>query len=224
MRTVLTRLVVLTLALATALPAQTRGAPGTTRTPSREAPATTPAPAQGTVRTPAPGTERAPAAGTPRTAAPGAVRTAPSVRRNPSAPVGTFMATRIDRDTLPLQDRVVDEDGTLYLIEFDRLVIALNDDLSFRASVRYRRTLFSAAPRGRGRTTPLQSMTVTGTYEVNGAGEIRFTPDESNETKGLRMMAGMVRSARELSIPFHYRNGTQERDRTLTLTRRDNIL
>jgi hypothetical protein len=134
------------------------------------------------------------------------------------------MATRIDRDTLPLQDRVVDEDGTLYLIEFDRLVIALNEDLSFRASVRYRRTLFSAAPRGRGRTTPLQSMTVTGKYEVNSLGEIRFTPDESNETKGLRMMAGTVRSARELSIPFHYRNGTQERDRTLTLTRRDNIL
>lgn len=133
------------------------------------------------------------------------------------------MATRIDRDSLPLQDRVVDEDGTLYLIEFDRLVIALNDDLSFRASVRYRRTLFSAAPRGRGRTTPLQSMTVTGTYEV-ASGEIRFTPDDANEAKGLRMMAGSVRSARELSIPFTYRNGTQERNRTLTLTRRDNIL
>ena len=203
MRTVLIPLIVLTLALATALPAQTRGTPGTTRTP-------------------APGTVRAPAA--TRDSAEGAVRRAPAVRRTPSAPVGTFMATRIDRDTLPLQDRVVDEDGTLYLIEFDRLVIALNDDLSFRASVRYRRTLFTAAPRGRGRTTPLQTMTVTGTYDVNGKGEIRFTPDESNETKGLRMMAGTVRSARELSIPFHYRNGTQERDRTLTLTRRDNIL
>lgn len=203
MRTVLIPLIVLTLALTTALPAQTRGAPGTTRTP-------------------APGPVRAPAA--TRDSAEAAVRTAPAVRRSPSAPVGTFMATRIDRDTLPLQDRVVDEDGTLYLIEFDRLVIALNDDLSFRASVRYRRTLFTAAPRGRGRTTPLQTMTVTGTYDVNAKGEIRFTPDESNETKGLRMMAGTVRSARELSIPFHYRNGTQERDRTLTLTRRDNIL
>jgi hypothetical protein len=151
----------------------------------------------------------------------GAVRRAVATT---AAPVGTFMATRIDRDTLPSQDRVVDEDGTLYLIEFDRLVIALNSDLSFRASVRYRRTLFAAAQRGRGRTTPLQSMTVTGKYAVNGVGEIRFTPDESNETKGLRMMTGTVRSARELSIPFNYRNGTQERDRTLTLTRRDNIL
>jgi hypothetical protein len=222
MRTVLIPLIALALACTTALPAQTRGTPGTTRTPVREAPATSPTPAPGTARTPVPGTVRAPAAA--RDSAERVVRTASGGRRNPSAPVGTFMATRIDRDTLPLQDRVVDEDGTLYLIEFDRLVIALNDDLSFRASVRYRRTLFTAAPRGRGRTTPLQSMTVTGKYEVNGNGEIRFNPDESNETKGLRMMAGTVRSARELSIPFHYRNGTQERDRTLTLTRRDNIL
>jgi hypothetical protein len=66
-------------------------------------------------------------------------------------------------------------------------------------------------------------MTVTGTYEV-ASGEIRFTPDASNQTKGLRMMAGSVRSARELTIPFTYRNGTQQRNRTLTLTRRDNIL
>lgn len=214
MRTVLIPLVVLTLTLSTSLAAQTRGTPGTTRTPTRETPAAPSAPRPGAVR----------ASAAARDSAERAARTTTGARRNPGAPVGTFMATRIDRDTLPLQDRVVDEDGTLYLIEFDRLVIALNDDLSFRASVRYRRTLFSAAPRGRGRTTPLQSMTVTGKYEVNGAGEIRFTPDESNETKGLRMMAGTVRSARELSIPFHYRNGTQERDRTLTLTRRDNIL
>lgn len=144
-------------------------------------------------------------------------------RRARAVPMGTFMATRIDQDSLPLQDRVVDDDGTLYLIEFDRMVISLTNDLSFRASVRYRRTLFAAAPRGRGRTTPLQSMTVTGKYEIVN-GEIRFTPDASNEAKGLRMMAGRVRSTNELSIPFQYRNGTQERDRTLTLTRRDDIL
>ena len=148
---------------------------------------------------------------------------APSVRRNPGAPIGTYLATRIDRDSLPLEDKVVDEDGTLYLIAFDRLILTLRDDLTFRASVRYRRTLFAAAQRGRGRATPLQTMAVTGTYVMNG-GEIRFTPDPTSETRGLRMLAGTVRSARELSIPFNYRNGTQERDRTLIMSRRDNIL
>jgi len=207
MRTVITPLLVVALLAPSALVAQTR-APA--RTPAPATPPATSAPTR------APVSVRDSLAGTQR-------GLAPSERRDPALPVGTFMATRIDRDTLPLQDRVVDDDGTLYLIEFDRLVIALNGDLSFRASVRYRRTLFAAAQRGRGRTTPLQSMTVTGKYAVTN-GEIRFTPDESNETKGLRMMTGTIRSPRELSIPFHYRNGTQERDRTLTLTRRDNIL
>jgi len=197
------------LASSSALSAQTRRPAAAPAKPTAGAPAPTAAPARGTAAT--------------RDSLERATRALPAARRNPGAPVGTFMATRIDRDTLPLQDRVVDDDGTLYLIEFDRLVIALNDDLSFRASVRYRRTLFSAAPRGRGRTTPLQSMAVTGKYEVSN-GEIRLVPDETTETKGLRMMAGTVRSARELSIPFQYRNGTQERNRMLTLTRRDNIL
>lgn len=133
------------------------------------------------------------------------------------------MATRIDREQLPLKDEVVDEEGTLYLIEFDRLVLSLRDDATFRASVRFRRTLFAKDPRGRSRPTPLQNMTVTGTYVVQN-GEIRFTPDASDETKGLRMLAGTVRSAAELEIPFHYRNGTRDRDRVLVMARRDDIL
>lgn len=149
-----------------------------------------------------------------------------SEREAPSAtplPTGTFLATRIDREELPLTDQVVDEDGTLYLIEFDRLVLALRADRTFRASVRFRRSLFAKDPRGRGRGTPLQTMTVTGTYVVE-SGEIRFTPDPNEETRGLRMLAGRVRNARELELPFHYRNGTQERDRVLTMSRRDDIL
>lgn len=133
------------------------------------------------------------------------------------------MATQIDRDPLPLTDRVVDDDGSEYLIEFDRMILALRADRTFRASVRYRRTLFSSDPRGRARGAPLQNMTVTGTYEVVD-GVIRFTPDPSNETRGLKMLAGDVRSTRELVIPFSYRNGNQARDRTLVMARRDNIL
>jgi hypothetical protein len=133
------------------------------------------------------------------------------------------MATRIDREALPLTDRVVDEDGSVYLIEFDRMVLALRADRTFRASVRYRRTLFSSDLRGRSRGAQLQNMTVTGTYEVE-EGVIRFTPDPSNDTRGLRMLAGQVRSTRELIIPFSYRNGHQARDRTLVMARRDDIL
>jgi hypothetical protein len=136
---------------------------------------------------------------------------------------GTFMASRIDREALPVTDRVIDEDGTEYLIEFDRLILSLRDDQRFRASIRYRRTLFSSDPRGRARATPLQSMTVTGTYLVVGD-EIRFTPDATNETRGLRMQVATIQGPREISLPFHYRNGTRERDRTLVMQKRDDIL
>lgn len=136
---------------------------------------------------------------------------------------GAFMASRIDREQLPVTDRVIDDDGTEYLIEFDRLILALRDDQRFRATIRYRRTLFSSDPRGRARPTPLQSMTVTGSYAAVGD-EIRFTPDESNETRGLRMQVATIRGPREISLPFHYRNGTRERDRTLVMQKRDDIL
>ena len=141
----------------------------------------------------------------------------------PRLAAGTFVAERIDREPLPQTDRVVDDDGTTYLIEFDRLILSLRDDGRFRDSLRYRRTLYAADPRGRDRRIPLQTMTVTGRYEIVGD-SVRFTPDPSEETRGLRMLAASVVNARELSLPFHYRNGTRERDRTLVMRRNDNIL
>lgn len=145
------------------------------------------------------------------------------VKPEPVTLSGTFVAIRIDRDTLPVADRVVDDDGTTYLIEFDRMVIALQPDLRFRANVRYRRTLYAGDTRGRSRPTPVQTMNVTGRFELGDDG-IHFIPDPSSDTRGLRMMSGTMVSGRELSIPFHYRNGTQQRQRTLVMHRRDNIL
>jgi hypothetical protein len=142
--------------------------------------------------------------------------------QGPTLPVGTFVAARIDREQFPVTDRVVDDDGTTYLIEFDRMVLSLTRDRTFRASVRFRRTLHAKDPRGRDRTVPLQAMTVTGTYDV-ARDSIRFVPDSSSGTGSVRMLAGAVTTTRELSIPFHYRNGTQERQRTLVMQRRDNI-
>jgi hypothetical protein len=146
-----------------------------------------------------------------------------AVEASSPAIAGTFVAARIDRETMPVKDQVVDEDGTLYFIEFDRMVLTLKDDSTFRASVRYRRTLFSSDPRGRARPTPLQNLTVTGRFAI-GAGVIRFDPDASKDTRGLRMLTGTVSNTRELSVPFNYRNGSAERQRTLVMTRRDNIL
>jgi len=141
----------------------------------------------------------------------------------PSISAGTFLAERIDRESLPQTDRVVDTDGTIYLIVFDRLALSLRADKSFRASVRYRRTLYSADPRGRNRTIPLQTMSVTGTYELVG-NVIKFNPDPSEDARGLRILEGIVVGPREISLPFHYRNGNTDRDRTLVMRRNDNVL
>lgn len=140
-----------------------------------------------------------------------------------AAVTGTFFAERIDAAPLPLTDRVTDVDGTTYVVEFDRLVLSLRAGNRFRASVRFRRTLHSRDPRGRDRAVPIQSLTVNGSYAIVN-GEIRFSPDPSKETNGLRMLTGRVESARRLSMPFHYRNGTAERQRMLSLVRQDDVL
>lgn len=138
---------------------------------------------------------------------------------------GSYLATRIDQSPLPLADRVTDGDGTNYLIEFDRLVLSLRGENRFRAIVRFRRTLSSAASkaRGAGRDVPLQTMTVTGRYAVVGT-SIRFTPDASAETRGLRILDGTVEGRNRIALPFNYQNGRVTRNRMLRLELRTNIL
>jgi hypothetical protein len=64
---------------------------------------------------------------------------------------------------------------------------------------------------------------VSGTYTIVHD-TIRFTPDHSEENRGLRMLAGRVEGPRRISVPFDYRNGAVERRRVLALARRDDIL
>ena len=136
---------------------------------------------------------------------------------------GSYLAMQIDRAPLPLSDRVTDDEGTTYLVEFDRLVLSLRPGNRFRAAVRFRRTLTSSDRRAQARQVPIQSYTVNGTYVI-AEGEIQFTPDSTTETRGLRMLAGRVESANRISVPFTYRNGTVQRRRVLELHRRDDIL
>lgn len=141
----------------------------------------------------------------------------------PAQATGSYLAMKIDQSALPLSDRVTDTDGTTYLVEFERLVLSLRPGNRFRASVRFKRSHTGADKRAGSRQTPIQSMTVSGTYAVL-AGEITFAPDSSGDGKGLRMLAGKVEGPRSISVPFNYRNGLVERRRTLYLTLRNDIL
>jgi len=137
--------------------------------------------------------------------------------------VGSYLAMRIDDAPLPLADRVTDSDGTTYLVEFERLVLALRAGNRFRAAVRFKRSLTTSGTRAGGRTAPIQSMTFTGRYEVTGKA-IRFIPDSTSDTRGVRMLDGTVDGAQRLSLPFDYRNGAVQRRRVLRLQFRSDIL
>lgn len=135
--------------------------------------------------------------------------------------VGSYLAMRIDQAPLPLSDRVTDDDGTTYLVEFERMVLSLRSGNRFRAAVRFKRTL--SAQGARSREAPIQSMTVTGRYEVTGT-TIRFVADSSGELKGVRMLDGTVEGPQRISVPFDYRNGAVQRQRVLRLQFRGDIL
>lgn len=135
--------------------------------------------------------------------------------------VGSYLAMRIDQSELPLSDRVTDDDGTTYLVEFERLVLSLRSGNRFRAAVRFKRTLSTSG--ARARQAPIQSMTVTGRYEVTGT-SIRFIADSSSEVRGVRMLDGTIEGPQRISVPFDYRNGAIERKRVLRLQFRGDIL
>lgn len=135
--------------------------------------------------------------------------------------VGSYLALRIDQSELPLSDKVTDDDGTEYLVEFERLVLSLRSGNRFRAAVRFKRTVATAG--SRSRSVPIQSMTVTGRYEVVGS-TIRFLPDSSPEVQSVRMLDGTVDGPQRISVPFDYRNGAVQRKRVLKLQFRGDIL
>lgn len=137
--------------------------------------------------------------------------------------VGSYLALKIDESPLPLADRVTDTDGTTYLVEFERMVVSLRGGNKFRASVRFKRSLTTSDARIGTRNAPIQSMTVTGRYEVTGK-EIRFIADSTSETKGVSMLNGTIEGPQRISLPFDYRNGAAQRRRVLRLQFRSDIL
>ena len=143
----------------------------------------------------------------------------------PAQTMGAYLADRIDQAPLPMTDRVTDPQGTTYLVEFERLVLSLRSGNRFRAVVRFRRTVTSVggSTRSLARSTPVQSMTVNGTFAVTGSA-IRFTPDPSADTQGLQMLDGTVESSGRIAVPFDYRNGAVSRRRILRLRHAPNIL
>ena len=131
----------------------------------------------------------------------------------------SYLSHRINGKPLPLTDRVSDDKGVQYLIEFDELILSIRPNHEFRASLNYRQTL--AAKGTQIGQDPLQKMVVYGTWAVVGT-ELRFVPDPKRGGNGLRILTGTF-TAREIDVPFDYRNGSVTRRANVVLLRDDHI-
>ncbi len=146
--------------------------------------------------------------------------TAPAAAPHLAEPaVAAYVSQRINGKPLPMTDRVSDDNGVQYLIEFDQLILSILPHHEFRAALKYRQTLASKGSRiGQD---PLQKMLVYGTWAVVGP-QLRFVPDPKRGGNGLKILTGTF-SAREIDVPFDYRNGTVSRHASVILIRDDNI-
>jgi hypothetical protein len=145
---------------------------------------------------------------------------APPAQGGPAEPgLASYVSTRLNAKPLPVTDRVSDDKGVQYLIEFDELILQLKANHEFRASLKYRQTLATKGS-AMGRD-PLQKMVVFGTWSVVGT-ELRFVPDPKRGGNGLRILTGTF-TGREIDVPFDYRNGTVSRRANVVLIRDDHI-
>jgi hypothetical protein len=133
--------------------------------------------------------------------------------------IASYVSTRLNTKPLPVTDRVSDDKGVQYLIEFDELILQLKANHEFRASLKYRQTL--AAKGVAIGSDPLQKMVVYGAWAVVGK-ELRFVPDPKRGGNGLRILTGAF-TGREIDVPFDYRNGTVSRRANVVLMRDDHI-
>ena len=146
--------------------------------------------------------------------------TAPAVAPHAREPaVASYVSQRINGKPLPMTDRVSDDHGVQYLIEFDQLILAILPRHEFRAALKYRQTLASKG--ARMGQDPLQKMLVYGTWSVVGT-ELRFVPDPKRGGSGLRILTGTF-GDREIDVPFDYRNGTVSHHASVVLLRDDSI-
>ena len=133
--------------------------------------------------------------------------------------VASYVSKTINSKPLPVTDRVTDDKGVQYLIEFDELILAIQPKHQFRAALKYRQTLASKGS-AMGQD-PLQKMIVYGTWSVVGT-ELRFVPDPNRGGSGLKILTGTFKD-REIDVPFDYRNGSVSRRASVVLFRDDHI-
>ncbi len=130
---------------------------------------------------------------------------------------GVWEANRVNRQPLPMVDRVVGDDGFTHAVRLQEMILRLRPNGRFTAALVYRRAILSRGERIE--QARLQNDTWTGTYTVTGAG-MRFVP-EKNGDRRVEPFNGTI-AGRRITIEFDYDIVTRKRY-ALDLDRNDAI-
>jgi hypothetical protein len=137
----------------------------------------------------------------------------------PPALVGSYEAARVNRQPLPMADRVLASPGYEHAVRLNQMVLTLRGDRRFVAMVRYHHSMVKT--RAKAEATPLLTESVRGRYEIQGT-SIRMFPDADSKGRRVKPLTGTV-SGRRITIPIDYKSGTLTRRFVVDLDRNENI-
>jgi hypothetical protein len=142
---------------------------------------------------------------------------AASVGAAQSALSGVWEANRVNKQPLPMLDRVVGDDGFTHAVRLQEMIIRLRPNGRFTAALVYRRAVLSRGERIENARQ--QNDTWTGTYTQSGS-NLRFVP-EKNGSQQVQPFNGVI-AGRKITVGFDYDIVTRKRY-LLDLDRNDNI-
>lgn len=130
---------------------------------------------------------------------------------------GAWAAVRVNKEALPMTDRVVGQDRFTHVIRLIGMTIRLRADGHFQAALRYRRAILSKGERIDN--VPLQSDNWTGTYTLTGS-HVHFVPARQG-AQHVEPFEGDV-AGRRITVGFDYEIVTRKHY-VLDLDRDDSI-
>lgn len=132
---------------------------------------------------------------------------------------GSYEATRVNRKSLPTNDRVEASPGYEHAVKLETMVLTLRGDNRFTAIVKYHQSMVKLrAPAEEG---PVMSAAVRGRYTITGT-SIRFDPDPDAKGKRVKPVTGTI-VGRHITVPFDYKGANSVRHFILELDKNDSI-
>lgn len=130
---------------------------------------------------------------------------------------GVWQAVKVNKQALPMTDRVVGDDGLTHAVRLHEMTIRLRPNGRFQAALRYRQAILSKGERIEA--VPQQNDTWTGIYTMAGS-HLRFVPEKQGKRQ-VQPFEGDV-AGKLITVAFDYQIVTKKHY-VLDLNKNDNI-